>query len=162
VTMHAGEISKDANNIKKAVEQYGAKRIGHGYKITMDTDLMNKMRERNIHFEVCPTSSLETGGWDTLDKDWQKHPAVSMIANGMKVGFNSDDPAVFNTSLTWQYRIALREMGLTKQCILGTIHDSLRASFLKEDEKVLIKKKLLMEAKDEASTIDDEQKRKSQ
>ena len=78
---------------------------------------MEEMRRNNIHFEVCPTSSNETGGWaydcsvdsdnsGECGKEWKKHPAIDMIRYGLNVGINSDDPpAVFDTSLTWQYRI---------------------------------------------------------
>lgn len=30
----------------------------------LDERLMKEMRSGNIHFGICPTSSLETGGWD--------------------------------------------------------------------------------------------------
>ena len=51
---------------------------------------------KNVHFEVCPTSSNETGGWSYCEqqgKNWKNHPAKDMLSNGLNVGFNSDDPA---------------------------------------------------------------------
>lgn len=142
VTVHAAEVGNPLN-IKDAVRKYGATRIGHGYRITTDRDLMKEMREKEIHFEICPTSSLETGAWiinDNMDEDWKNHPVVSMQNYGLKIGFNSDDPAVFNTSLTWQLRIAVGKMGIKIENILQTVHDSVNASFLNEDEKVSIRK----------------------
>lgn len=65
-----------------------------------------------------------------------------MINYGVKIGFNSDDPAVFNTSLTWQLRIAAGKIGLRTENILQTVHDSLNAAFLNEDEKGSIRKVL--------------------
>ena len=98
---------------------------------------MQEMRDKNIHFEVCPTSSVETGGWayDSEQKDWSNHPAALMIRHGMNVGFNSDDPSVFNTSLTWQLRIVLGKMGLSRKVLLRSFTNSLNAAFLTEDEK---------------------------
>jgi len=144
VTMHAGEVG-NSSNVKDAVLNYGATRIGHGYSIIVDPDLMNEMREKDIHFEICPTSSIETGGWkfdEAKGKDWKNHPVVCMMNHGMMVGFNSDDPAVFNTSLTWQLRIAVRKIGINTESILKTVHDSINASFLSEDEKVSLRKAL--------------------
>jgi len=144
VTMHAGEVG-NSSNIKDAVQNYGATRIGHGYRIIVDPDLMKEMRKKNIHFEICPTSSLETGAWkfdDATDEDWRNHPVVSMIDYGMKVGFNSDDPAVFNTSLTWQLRIAVGKIGIDTKRILETVHDSINAAFLSEDEKIHLRNAL--------------------
>ncbi len=95
ITIHAGEVG-DSAFVCKAVNEYGATRIGHGYRIARDLDVMEKMRLKNIHFEACPTSSVETGGWNygkEDDKDWRKHPAVDMLRYGLNVGINSDDPA---------------------------------------------------------------------
>ena len=63
VTLHAGE-NADPENVRKAVLKYGARRIGHGYRASDDPKFLKSVCvDRNIHFEVCPTSSLETGGW---------------------------------------------------------------------------------------------------
>mmetsp|Transcript_14340 Transcript_14340/g.16985 ORF Transcript_14340/g.16985 Transcript_14340/m.16985 type:complete len:104 (-) Transcript_14340:194-505(-) len=77
-----------------------------------------------------------------MGEDWRNHPVVSMINHGMMVGFNSDDPAVFNTSLTWQLRIAVGKIGIDTESILKTVHDSINASFLNEDEKCSLRKAL--------------------
>jgi adenosine deaminase len=92
VTIHAGEVG-DASFVRKAVEEYGATRIGHGYQIANELHTMEEMKLKNIHFETCPTSSEETGGWTYSRKEWKKHPAVDMLRHGLNVGFNSDDPA---------------------------------------------------------------------
>lgn len=136
ITIHAGEVG-DATFVKRAVYEYGAKRIGHGYRIAHDSDVMKDMKLRDIHFEVCPTSSYETGGWnyEEHNKNWTEHPAVKMFRYGLNIGLNSDDPAVFDTSCTWQYRIAAGKMGLTKECILKTVRNSINSAFLSEKEK---------------------------
>ena len=96
VTIHAGEVGDDDSFVKMAVNDYGASRIGHGYRVVKNKTTMELMKKKNIHFEVCPTSSVETGGWNHMEiryKDWEEHPAVTMIEHGLNVGFNSDDPA---------------------------------------------------------------------
>lgn len=73
--------------VERAVKDYGASRIGHGYRIVLDEGLMDEMKNRGIHFEACPTSSLETGGWDfkaDVGKDWKTHPAVKMFNHGLR------------------------------------------------------------------------------
>lgn len=141
ITIHAGEVG-DSAFIRKAVNEYGATRIGHGYRIVHEPHVMEEMKEKNIHFEACPTSSDETGSWkydEKKGKDWKEHPVISMMGYGLNVGLNSDDPAVFDTSLTWQYRVAVGKMGLTKQCIVSTLHHSINAAFIDEKDKSLIK-----------------------
>jgi adenosine deaminase len=106
---------------------------------------MEEMRRKDVHFEVCPTSSDETGGWtyDARDgRDWKKHPAIQRLRYGLNVGLNSDDPAVFDTSLTWQYRIAVGKMGLTKNCILRTLESSINSAFLDADGKAMLRTRI--------------------
>ena len=55
ITLHAGE-NADPENIRKAVDKYGARRIGHGYRAADDCFLMGNMSDKGVHFEVCPTS----------------------------------------------------------------------------------------------------------
>eukprot|EP00929_Paragymnodinium_shiwhaense_P071532 TRINITY_DN36355_c0_g1_i2.p1 TRINITY_DN36355_c0_g1~~TRINITY_DN36355_c0_g1_i2.p1 ORF type:complete len:415 (-),score=81.65 TRINITY_DN36355_c0_g1_i2:361-1605(-) len=61
ITMHAGELGGPANVRYAVSEAFGAKRIGHGYAVPKDADLMRELRDRGIHIEACPTSSMETG-----------------------------------------------------------------------------------------------------
>jgi adenosine deaminase len=136
VTMHAGEVGT-AKNIRTAIEDYGAVRIGHGYHVVHDEELMTTIKERKIHIEVCPTSSVETGGWQVVphQKVWKDHPATTMLQNKLNIGFNSDDPAVFDTSLSWQYRIALAKMRLSREELVQSIRDSIDAAFCISEEK---------------------------
>ena len=89
ITIHAGEVG-EMEYVERAVRDYGATRIGHGYRIASNDKLMDEMKRLNIHFEACPTSSVETGGWEiaTEEKDWKLHPAVKMFEHGLRlVGF---------------------------------------------------------------------------
>lgn len=128
ITIHAGEVGK-SDNVKTSVQEYGATRIGHGYHVVHDKALMIELREKGVHIEVCPTSSLETGGWKGPPYNWTQHPALTMLENNLSLGFNSDDPAVFNTSLTCQMRIGLGQMKLSKLQIVRSVHESINAAF---------------------------------
>mmetsp|Transcript_13988 Transcript_13988/g.38676 ORF Transcript_13988/g.38676 Transcript_13988/m.38676 type:complete len:515 (+) Transcript_13988:308-1852(+) len=170
ITMHAGEvpIRNGLSNLKRAVDEYGAKRIGHGYRVVTSKELMKDMKEKGIHFEICPTSSVETGGWmydnpnafadessdetekstessttgASEEKDWSAHPCRAMQANGLSLSLNSDDPAVFHTSLAWQYRTGLAKMGMSHFEIYQSNIDALDASFCDDEMKNLLKTKI--------------------
>ena len=89
ITLHAGET---ASTVEIAIHEFGARRIGHGYR--MSREAMQACRSQKIHVEVCPTSSVETGGWVYDTKNWKEHPAVHMIRRGgLCVSLNSDDPS---------------------------------------------------------------------
>ena len=51
ITAHAGE-SGPAENVKIAIEQLGAERIGHGYHVVEDASIYQLAKDKGIHFEV--------------------------------------------------------------------------------------------------------------
>ena len=140
ITIHAGETPDSAQNVPTAIEQYGARRIGHAYRIANRQDILDLVRDKKIHIESCPTSSVETGGWQKTD--WKEHPANRFRDYGISLSLSSDDPAVFNTSLTWQYRIALKKMGWQKSDILNMLQDAIEASFLDDDGKENLRREI--------------------
>lgn len=143
ITLHAGESSTNAtNNVKLAVEQYGASRIGHGYRAVKEETIMAECRSRSIHFEICPTSSDETGGWEYENKKWNEHPCVTMRDQELSYSLSSDDPAVFHTSLAWQYRLALVKMGLTREDLVRSNFNAIEAAFVDESEKIRLRETL--------------------
>src|SRR5262245_2787778 len=60
VTIHAGEWG-GAENVRDAVEQLGAARVGHGVRLLEDETLLPLLVERGIVLEVCPTSNVQSG-----------------------------------------------------------------------------------------------------
>jgi len=148
ITIHAGEVDTTGENVLHAVQKYHASRVGHGYRIPSSeqgsdtiTALFHELLQRQIHFEICPTSSVETGGWDYDDsaegvkKNWEEHPMVMFMKRGFNVGLNSDDPAVFDTSLTFQYRIAATKMRLSYGQLVQTVRNAIDASFAEASVK---------------------------
>jgi adenosine deaminase len=135
ITLHAGEVGS-SDNIDAAVALYGAKRIGHGYHVVKNPKLMEELKAKRIHLETCPTSSRETGGWEFAGAvDWTHHPCVEMIENGLSVSFNSDDPAVFNTSLSWQYRTVVAKMNQQRETLISGVLAAIDAAFCSDKQK---------------------------
>lgn len=138
ITIHAGEVQPTGakNNLQTAITEYGAMRIGHGYRAVDDAKTIDLIKENNVHLEVCPTSSNETGGWVyTGEKDWKLHPMVELIKAKVPLSISSDDPGVFHTSLAWQYRVVLAKMGLNREIILQANLDGIDAAFCSQEEK---------------------------
>ena len=128
-TAHAGETTGpesmwDALNI-------GAERLGHGLAATQDADLMQVLAERQIPIEVCLTSNVRTG----CLRDIQQHPVRRMFEEGLLVTINSDDPAMFHTSLTREYEIAQDVFGFTDEHLRELARNSFEASFLPAERK---------------------------
>jgi adenosine deaminase len=141
ITLHAGEMNNDkaVENVKRAINEYGATRIGHGYRMVENLELMKEVKEKCVHIEVCPTSSVETGGWMYKEKNWKEHPVRYFLKHGLSLSFSSDDPAVFHTSLSWQYRIAMAKMDFTREELLQTNLHAIDAAFCSEEVKTELK-----------------------
>lgn len=72
VALHAGEDENtggSALNVQKAVEIYGADRIGHGYCALQSGKVCAIAKKAGAHFETCETSSLLTGGFKWGDEE---------------------------------------------------------------------------------------------
>jgi aminodeoxyfutalosine deaminase len=135
--IHAGEIG-GPEIVRESVELLGAERIGHGIGVMRDERTMDFIAARNIPLELCPTSNLRTGalarqiGRPTAG--YEQHPLPSFFRRGLPVTLSSDDPAMFETTVSDEYRHAHR-MGLTPGELVRLAEASFLHSFLAADEK---------------------------
>jgi len=63
------------------------------------------------------------------------HPLPRMLAEGLFVTLNSDDPPMFGTTLTQEYRRAASVLGLGREQLAGLAANAVRASFLNDAAK---------------------------
>jgi adenosine deaminase len=122
---HAGEMSGPAT-IWEAVNGLRAERIGHGISCLADLSLVAYLRDRQIPLEVCPTSNVCT----KQVPDLAAHPLPRLLAEGLFVTLNSDDPPMFGTTLTQEYQQAASVLGLSRDQLADLARNSVRASFL--------------------------------
>ena len=106
---HAGEMSGPAT-IWEALDGLRAERIGHGISCLDDPVLVARLRESQVPLEVCPTSNVCT----RQVPDLAAHPLPRLLAEGLFVTLNSDDPPMFGTTLTQEYRRAASVLGLDR------------------------------------------------
>jgi aminodeoxyfutalosine deaminase len=121
---HAGETT-GPETIWAALEDLGAERIGHGIAAAQDPRLMAHLAERQIPLEVCPTSNVRTRAVAALDE----HPLATLVAAGVPVSINSDDPPMFGTTLAAEYATAARLLGLDEQGVAGLARAAVTQSF---------------------------------
>ena len=122
---HAGEMS-GPETIWEALDGLGAERIGHGTSCLADPRLVARLRETQTPLEVCPTSNVCTG----QVPDLAAHPLPRLLAEGLFVTLNSDDPPMFGTSLTEEYRRIAAAFGLDRAALAGLAVNGVQASFL--------------------------------
>ncbi len=135
--IHAGEIG-GPEIVRESVELLGAERIGHGIGVMRDERTMDFIAARNIPLEVCPTSELRTGALARQIgrpiAGYDQHPLPSFLRRGLPITLSSDDPAMFETTVSDEYRHAHR-MGLTPSELVTLAEASFLHSFLPPAEK---------------------------
>ncbi|XP_038049977.1 adenosine deaminase-like [Patiria miniata] len=131
-TVHAGEDGP-ASNVKKAIELLKAERIGHGYHSVDDDDVYQMVKDKGIHLEICPTSSVYTG---SCDPDFTKHPCVRFVQDKMDFSLNTDDPTVFANTINDEFQIAKKYFPLSEEQAVQATLNAARASFLPKQEKL--------------------------
>ncbi|MEO1062470.1 MAG: adenosine deaminase [Actinomycetota bacterium] len=106
---HAGEHG-GAEEVRFAIERFGARRIQHGIGAAQDPEVLALLVERGIACDVCPGSNLALAAVPSAEA----HPLGTMLDAGVTVTLGSDDPPMFQTSLLDEYRRAWEwcELGL--------------------------------------------------
>jgi adenosine deaminase len=137
VTMHAGE-ARGADSVRESVEQGHTRRLGHGVRAVEDSSLLDWLLEHKVHFEVCPTSNVQTDVVAALPD----HPIRELVKMGQSVSVNTDGRTLSGVSLTDEYRSLQRVFGWQADDFLRANREALRVAFLAEAEKTKLRQKL--------------------
>jgi len=130
LTAHAGETMGPesiwgALNLK-------AERIGHALNARQDRELMAELVERQVPIEICLSSNLGTNCCTRLED----HPLKSYFDLGVMVTLNTDDPAMFHTSLNREYALAQQVFGFSDEQLREIARNGFEASFLPAEKKI--------------------------
>lgn len=139
ITVHAGEWAS-AFGVKEAILDLFADRIGHGVRTLENSQILRLVRERQIAFEVCLTSNLQTG----VVHQMNHHPLVDMLDLGLLATINTDDPSISNCTLTDEYEIALQKLRIGYPTLRQSILTAANSAFLPIAERQELVKKFDM------------------
>jgi len=142
VTIHAGEWGP-ATNVKEAIEELGAERVGHGVRVLEDGNIVALARERGTAFEVCMTSNYQSGVVGSLDT----HPLMRMLDLGLNVTINTDDPSISRITLSHEYYTACEDLRMPQNILKQRIVAAAYACFLPDTEKENLAKRLYKDLK---------------
>jgi aminodeoxyfutalosine deaminase len=129
LTAHAGETA-GPESIWGALN-LDAERLGHALTAGQDPELIEELAERQVPSEICVTSNVRTGGCELV-----QHPVRRYFDQGLMLTLNSDDPAMFHTSLTEEYAQVQETFGFTDEHLRELARNSFEASFLPAEKKV--------------------------
>jgi len=130
LTAHAGETGPP-ESIWGALNLQ-VERIGHGVAAAQDADLIEELSQRQVPVEICLTSNVRTGVCKTI----AEHPVKNYFDHGIMITLNTDDPAMFNTTLSREYQLAQETFGFTDEHLRELARNSFEASFLPAEKKL--------------------------
>lgn len=137
---HAGEVA-GAESVRGALRTLKAQRIGHGVRCLEDPELVAELRQRQIPLEVCPTSNVCLGVAASI----AEHPLPRLLEAGLYVTINSDDPPMFNTTLTDEYLKIADAFHFSQETIEQLVFNAVRASLLPELTRTTLEEKFRSE-----------------
>lgn len=127
---HAGEEG-GPEYVWEALRDLGVERIDHGVRSLEDPELVDHLVRERIPLTVCPLSNVALRVIDTL----ADHPLPEMLARGLLVTINSDDPAYFGGYHDDNMAGLRGQLGLDRATERTLAENSIRASFAAPEDK---------------------------
>lgn len=137
-TAHAGE-ARGAGSVWETLRHFHPRRIGHGVRSAEDPELLNFLKQRDIHLEVCPTSNIQTNVYAQISD----HAVDKIYQSGVSLGINTDARTISDTTLGTEYKIMEQVFGWGKAELLRCNLNAVEAAFTGEEVKESLRKRLL-------------------
>lgn len=127
---HGGELL-GADSVREIVSSLRPHRLGHGVRTTEDPDLLRRLVDAGISFEVCPASNVQLGVYSDLSHV----PLPQLMQVGARIALSADDPLLFHSRLLAQYETARKVFGLSDEELAGLARQSIEASLASDSSK---------------------------
>lgn len=147
ITVHAGE-AYGPRSIWKAVQYCGSERLGHGIRIVEEIEsaensetnepklsrLAHFLRDRRIPLEICPTSNVNTGVFNSI----ADHPIDQLIHLGFRVTVNTDNRLMSGVSMSSELAALVDAFGYDWKRLRWLTVNGMKSSFLPFRERLEI------------------------
>lgn len=127
---HGGELL-GPDSVRQVTSHLAPARLGHGVRSVEDPQLLDRLIEDGVAFEVCPASNVSLGVFSSR----RDVPLRPLIDAGATVALGADDPLLFLSRLVDQYRIAREMQGFTDSELAHLASSSIDASLASEETK---------------------------
>ncbi|MHA7279305.1 adenosine deaminase [Arthrobacter sp. MDT2-2] len=130
---HAGEEGPPAY-VWEALDVLRVDRLDHGIRCMEDEALVERLVLDRVPLTVCPLSNVRLRAVDTLPD----HPLPEMLARGLNVSVNSDDPAYFGGYVDDNFAALGRAFGLGVDQLATLAGNSFRSAFLDGERRAAL------------------------
>ena len=130
--VHAGEAA-GPESVRNALDVLKAVRIGHGVRAMEDPELVQRLADEQVPIEVSPTSNLLL--IPLVAPSIAQHPIGAMVAAGLNVSVNTDDPGYFSTTLDRELELVSEHHGFDEAALVAAQRRALDASFASKELK---------------------------
>jgi adenosine deaminase len=127
---HAGEEGPAAY-IREALDLLKVVRIDHGVRCDEDPALVKELAATRMPLTVCPLSNVKL----CVYKQMSDHNLARLLADGVCITINSDDPAYFGGYIGDNYRAIAAALPLTAPDLLTLARNAVEASWLDDARK---------------------------
>ncbi|MDP3233170.1 MAG: hypothetical protein Q8N26_10380 [Myxococcales bacterium] len=126
-TVHAGE-GRPADELRIAIEQLHAQRIGHGTTLLDDPRVLDLVLERGVTIEACPTSNVHTG----VIREFSEHPLVRWLSLGVKACVCADNSLLSDVSTAQEHERASKLPGMTASLLAKAVANGHAGRFVRD------------------------------
>jgi adenosine deaminase CECR1 len=130
LSIHAGEVDEPNYHVRDTL-LLGAQRIGHGVNLIRDPETMVLMRNGPYLVEINLISNLLL----EYVSDYSQHPFPEYLRVGIPVALSTDDRGMWDSNMSDEFYVAVREFNLSWEEIVKLGRNSLSYSFLDDHTK---------------------------
>jgi adenosine deaminase CECR1 len=125
LSIHAGENDEPNSHIRDTL-LLGAQRIGHGVNLISDPETLSRLRYGPYLVEINLISNLLL----EYVSDYSKHPFPEYLRIGVPVALSTDDRGMWDSNMSDEFYVAVKEFNLSWEEIVTLGHNSLQYAFL--------------------------------
>jgi len=130
LSIHAGEVDEPNRHVRDTL-LLGADRIGHGVNLIDDPDTLLAMRHGPYLVEINLISNLLLEYVD----DYGEHPFPEYLRTGVPVALSTDDRGMWDSNMTDEFFIAVKEFNLSWSELVLLGRNSLTYSFADDETR---------------------------
>jgi adenosine deaminase len=147
---HAGELL-GASAIHETLDKLEPERIQHGITAASDKELLKRLADSNISLDLCPTSNLMLN----VVSEMRDYPIRAFLDAGVHVTLNTDDPAMFNCTMSSELITMLEYKLITASEIAAMQHQAFDKALMGDVERIAAQAKIaeLVKSLDNANDI---------